>query len=356
MVRFGLLTLALPALALGGCSSDGSTVEGPVTVYVSLPLSGPAEADGTDAADGARLALEQAGDRAGGLEVRAELLDDAAAGKPWNPVAVGQNARRAAQDSSAAAYIGELDSQPTRASMPITNDAGIVQVSPGAGGIDLTAPAEGYPDSPERYRPSGEISFARVIPSDAEQVRAAAEWAGEMGLGRLLGAPDGLPFGNLMLSEFSADAAEVGVEVDRVQPGRIIGRSGPSFLAGAGPDGPGVLTAGGRRYVTSGALAPIRLPKSAFPADFRRRFERDPGPYAAYGYDAMQLVLEAIEVAEGKDEFRAAVVDAVLDADRPDSILGPYSIAPDGNTTLCAVQRYEERGELVPLEAPCPRG
>ena len=57
-------------------------------------------------------------------------LDDAK-GKPWDPVAVGANARRAVQDSSAAAYIGELDSEPTRASVPITNDAGLVQVSPG---------------------------------------------------------------------------------------------------------------------------------------------------------------------------------------------------------------------------------
>ena len=121
-----------------------------MTVYVSLPLSGPAAHDGRDAADGARLAVEQAGGRAGDLEVRAEYLDDANPVHRWDPVAVGRNARRAVQDSSTAAYIGELDSQPTRASMPITNDAGIAQVSPGAGAVDLTKPASGYPDSPDR--------------------------------------------------------------------------------------------------------------------------------------------------------------------------------------------------------------
>ena len=74
--RWAAGPLAL-ALALAGCSSaDESGVEGPVTVYVSLPLSGPAAPDGRDAADGARLALEQAGGRAGDLEVQARYMDD----------------------------------------------------------------------------------------------------------------------------------------------------------------------------------------------------------------------------------------------------------------------------------------
>ena len=153
-----------------------------MTVYVSVPLSGPAAPDGRDAADGARLALMKADGRAGDLEVEAKYLDDANPVHRWDPAAVGRNARRAAQDSSTAAYIGELDSQPTRASLPITNDAGIAQISPGAGGVDLTNPAEGYPDSPDRYRPSGEVTFARVIPDDAALARAAAKRAAEVGV------------------------------------------------------------------------------------------------------------------------------------------------------------------------------
>jgi branched-chain amino acid transport system substrate-binding protein len=155
-----LALAALLALALAGCGIAGSAkIEAPVTVYVSLPLTGPRGADGRDAADGARLALEQAQGKAGSIQVRATYLDDAK-GRVWDPVAVGANARRAVQDSSTAAYVGELDSEPTRASMPITNDAGLVQVSPGAGGVDLTQPAAGYPNSPDRYRPSGSPNFA----------------------------------------------------------------------------------------------------------------------------------------------------------------------------------------------------
>jgi branched-chain amino acid transport system substrate-binding protein len=154
-MRVAVALLAVAASAAVGCGVSGSAgIDGPVTVYVSLPVSGPRADDGRDAADGARLALEAAGGRAGSIEALAKFLDDAT-GKLWDPLAVGANARTAVQDSSAAAYIGELDSEPTRASVPITNDAGLLQVSPTAGAVDLTGPAIGYPDSPDRYRPSG---------------------------------------------------------------------------------------------------------------------------------------------------------------------------------------------------------
>src|SRR4051812_28327227 len=160
MPRLALAALLL-AVAIAGCGIAGTAkVEAPVTVYVSLPLTGPHGPLGQDAADGVRLALEEAQGKAGSIPVRATYLDDAK-GKIWDPVAVGANARQAVQDSSAAGYIGELDSEPTRASMPITNDAGIAQVSPGAGAVDLTAAAAGYPDTPNRHQPSGSGSFRR---------------------------------------------------------------------------------------------------------------------------------------------------------------------------------------------------
>src|SRR5689334_2080598 len=180
MPRLVLAALLL-ALTVAGCGIGGSAkIEAPVKVYVSLPLTGPHGAGGRDAADGARLALEQAGGKAGSIQVTATYLDDAK-GKIWDPVAVGANARAAVQDSSAAAYIGELDSEPTRASVPITNDAGLVQVSPGAGGVDLTRPATGYPNSPDRYQSSGTPNFARTVPADDVVVDAAANWVSELG-------------------------------------------------------------------------------------------------------------------------------------------------------------------------------
>ena len=53
------------------------------------------------------------------------------------------NAHRAADDPSAIAYLGELDYGASAVSLPITNDAGLLQVSPGDGLTSLTQAAAG---------------------------------------------------------------------------------------------------------------------------------------------------------------------------------------------------------------------
>jgi ABC-type branched-subunit amino acid transport system substrate-binding protein len=258
-----------------------------------------------DAADGARLALERAGGEAGTLAVEASFLDDAK-GAVWDPVAVGANARRAAQDSSAVAYIGELDSQPTRASVPITNDAGIVQISPTAGAVDLTRSVEDVPDSPDRYQPSGSPTFARIVPADDVVAVAAEAWKGELG------------------------GAKVVVDLGEGRPGA--------------------------EHAVAAELAPERLADRRFAGLFEERFDRVPGPYAAYGYEAMALALQAIGAANtNSDQFRTEVRDGVVGGERRESILGPYSITDAGDSTVCMIQRYLVSGaQLQPLDAPCP--
>ena len=92
---------------------------------------------------------------------------------PWDPALVSTNAHRAADDPSAIAYLGELDYGASAVSLPITNDAGLLQVSPGDGLTSLTRRPPGRPRAgPERYYPSDERSFVRVGPSDLEE----AEW------------------------------------------------------------------------------------------------------------------------------------------------------------------------------------
>ena len=364
MPRLALAALLL-ALALAGCGvTGGSSIDAPVTVYVSLPLTGSRGADGRDAADGARLALEAAQGKAGSIEVQARFLDDAH-GKAWDPVAVGENARSAVQDSSAAAYIGELDSEPTRASAPITNDAGLVQVSPGAGGVDLTTPAAGYPDTPDRYRPSGDVSFARTVPSDDVVTQAAADWASQLGAQRAAVLTDGSPFEDLMASEFKSDAAERGIQVS-IAKGSYSFPGGPAARGGA-TTGPVVaayiprdqrlrVSSEVRSFEVSAELDPSRLPDRQFPAQFEQRFHRPPGPYAAYGYEAMALVLQAIHGA-GTDasQFRDNVREGVIGAHRDGTVLGSYSITSDGDTTECMIQRYRvQAGARQPLGAPCP--
>jgi ABC-type branched-subunit amino acid transport system substrate-binding protein len=360
-----MLRLALAALLLGlaaaGCGVGGSAeIEAPVNVYVSLPLTGPRGPEGRDAAAGARLALGEARGKAGSIEVRARFLDDAR-GRAWNPVAVGDNARQAIQDSAAAAYIGELDSEPSRASMPITNEAGLVQVSPGAGAVDLTAPAAGYPDSPGRYRPSGSVNFARTVPSDEVVVDAAVGLASELGVTKAVVDTDGSAFEDLAASEFGSAAGEHGIQV--------VSESADAGFAARYRPGAQRLSVDGRVYELSAELDAKQLPDKQFDTRFAQRFHRNPGPAAAYGYEAMALVLEAIgEAGTDASSFRDNVREDVFGAHRDGTVLGSYAITSDGDTTECLIQRYRiERAATiapgigrpnalvwVPLEPRCP--
>jgi branched-chain amino acid transport system substrate-binding protein len=358
-VRPVALSALLIVIAATGCGvTESAKIDAPVAVYVSLPLTGPRGADGRDAADGARLALEQAQGKAGSLQVRAHFLDDAE-GKLWDPVAVGANARTAVQDSSAAGYIGELDSEPTRASAPITNQAGIVQVSPGAGAVDLTSPAAGYPDSPDRYRPSGFVSFVRTVPGDDVVDDAAAAWASELGASAAAVTSDGSPFQNLGASEFKSAATQHGIQVSPGKPPRQVAVASNGDTRVAYEPGTARLAVYGTAPQTlqlSAELDPARLPGRQFSDQFQGRFHRPPGPYAAYGYEAMALVLQGIRDA-GTDasSFRDDVRGAVIGAQRDGSVLGSYSITSDGDTTECMIQRYRINGMArEALDAPCP--
>jgi predicted DCC family thiol-disulfide oxidoreductase YuxK len=169
--QLGRLSGLVLALVVVGC---GSAVQedSELTVYLSAPLRGAEAGDGRDAAAGARQALERAGGEAGGVGVTLEVLDDterspAPGGPGWTQARVAANARTATEDSTSIAYLGELSSDATRASAPITNDAGVVQVSPGPVEPELLAEPGGN-GVPDLFQPSGERTLVALLdPADA---------------------------------------------------------------------------------------------------------------------------------------------------------------------------------------------
>jgi branched-chain amino acid transport system substrate-binding protein len=343
------LIATVATLAVAGCAGDETVQgEGPVTVYVSLPLRGPSGADGQDAADAAELALADAGGEAAGREVRAVVLDDTegtGAKASWTPQQAAANARQAIEDSSSIAYIGDFESGATRSSLPITNEARLLQVSPASSAVDLVEPFAGSDDVPE-VQASGERTFGRVIPSDYIQGQAGAVWASELGERRVAIESDDSLFAESLAAGFRQDAESSGV--DASTGGRL------SYLAGTPPlpDGRAMgsdvyLRAGrGPQLVTSAALDPSQLAPAGqeFVDRFRSEYGREPGRYAAYGYEAMAVVLDAIERAGDGDTDREAVIDAFLDTSDRDSVLGSYSIDEVGDTTLDRLTGYRVEG------------
>jgi hypothetical protein len=164
-----LIAAAALALAAGAAGCDDGAAdagEATLTVYVSAPLSGPARAEGQEVADGAREALADAGGEAGGFVIAAEYLDAAGRNESrFDPVVAADNARTATEDSTTIAYIGELDSGGTRSSLPITNSAGILQVAPGSGAVDLVRDEPGNDDVPTEVQGTGERTFAQLAPT-----------------------------------------------------------------------------------------------------------------------------------------------------------------------------------------------
>jgi branched-chain amino acid transport system substrate-binding protein len=232
MVRLGTLLIrrlapaGVCALAISACgstqkpaSTTATTTTTPgkgsstVAIYSSLPESGADAAKSRQIETGIRLALHQAHYKAGKFKIAYKPLCDSAAPRKrshaptsrgkistgartdtrkcsgsWNQTAVVENAEKAASNRQTVAYIGDLNSGATALSLPILNQAGVVQITPGSGypgltnsvtvkapkGLTITQPIT-EPDEPGKYYPQGldNRTLLRMIPNDLVQASAA---------------------------------------------------------------------------------------------------------------------------------------------------------------------------------------
>jgi branched-chain amino acid transport system substrate-binding protein len=104
-----------------------------------------------------------------------------------------------------------------------------------------------------------------------------------------------------------------------------------AFIAAVGADAFDTL----KCFVTVGWMDPAQL--KGVGADFVKRYKekhgKAPEEYAAYGYEAAAVVLEALRVMGKKD--REAVRNAVVGTKNFDKgLLGKWSFDADGDTTL----------------------
>ena len=185
--RGGLIIGSILALSACGSSSSRAAVpEVPVVraavverfdtidIYSSLPLQGASTAQTGPLVNGIKLALAEAGGKAGKFTVNYQSLDDstAAAGK-WDPGQTAADARKVASDPKAVYYIGEFNSGASEVSIPILNQAGIPMVSPANTYVGLTTKLPGSAaGEPNKYYPSGKRNYLRIVPIDSIQAAA----------------------------------------------------------------------------------------------------------------------------------------------------------------------------------------
>jgi branched-chain amino acid transport system substrate-binding protein len=379
--------LALGVAACGGSDDNKSSGGGgggggrtALTIYSSLPLQGDSRPQSTDVVNGEKLALEEAGGKVGKFTIKYVSLDDAtaAAGK-WDPGQTSADARKAAQDPSTIAYLGEFNSGASAISIPILNESNTLQISPSNTYVGLTRAEGADKGEPDKYYPAGKRTFGRVVPADHIQAAAQVTYQKDQGCKKTyilndkevygkgiavqvegIGKAQGLTIaGNDGIDTKAANFRSLATKVkgsgaDCMFFGGITQNKGVQVFKDVhaanptmklfGPDGVAESAFSEKlgsdvekqTYITNPTLDPKLYPPAAqdFFAKFKEKFGNDPQPYAIYGYEAMKVALLAIQNAGDKGNDKQAVIDAFFKIKDRDSVLGKYSIDENGDTTL----------------------
>jgi branched-chain amino acid transport system substrate-binding protein len=361
-------------------SSGSSSGSKSLTIYSSLPLQGDSRAQSLSVVNGEKLALESQGGKVGDYTIKYVSLDDstAAAGK-WDPGATSGDARKAAQDKSTIGYLGEFNSGASAISIPILNEAGVLQVSPSNTATGLTRSLGADKGEPDKYYPSGKRTYGRVVPADHIQGAAQVSYQKDNGCKKTYLLNDKEVYGSGLVKNVVAAAKTQGLPIagnTGIDPKAANYRSVATtikatgadcvFFGGItdnnavqlfkdlhaamptaklfGPDGvaeTAFTTKLGSSvekvtYVTNPTLDPKLYPASGqeFFKNYKAKYGADPEAYAIYGYEAMGVMLEAIKNAGAKGNDRQAVIDAFFKIKNRESVLGTYSIDENGDTTL----------------------
>lgn len=389
----GWVALAVVASLLAGCGSvaeslPGDRIQGRVlTVYSSLPLTGVSSASGHAALAGERLALARAGARIGRYRIVLRSLDDATvASGQWDPGQTTVDADLALQDPTTIGYIGELDSGASAISIPLLNRLGIAQISPWSSAVGLTVNAPGAaPGEPQKYYPSGVRTFARVVPDDEATAAAIVKLQERLGCRQVFVLHDGEVDGEDLAATFELVARDSTLKVVAIQTfspsagnydalAQSVAQTGANCVlidAIAGPPAallsrqiaaalPRAMIFGSPQLAQASYVDPARggIPQtldsrvmvvaavarppvaSADAAAFYAGYHRccgDPPPDAIFAYEAMNLMLSAIERASdhGRQAAERSRVRAAIFATRDRaSVLGTYSIDANGDTDL----------------------
>jgi branched-chain amino acid transport system substrate-binding protein len=396
-----LLVSAMPVVAACGSSkktggaSSSSAPSGPnvIDIYSSLPLQGASTAQTQPMVNGIRLALSQAGGKAGQWTINYQSLDDstAAAGK-WDPGQTAANARKVAADPKAVYYIGEFNSGASEVSIPILNQAGIPQVSPANTYVGLTTNLPGSaPGEPGKYYPTGTRTYLRIVPIDSIQAAADLIAMKQAGCTKVAVANDKEAYGAGLATLLELEKGFYGVNVvsnTGVDPTAPNFRSYAATIKGQGADcfffagivsngavqitkdvhsalptakifgGDGVCTSSYTAAAKGGVPAAIdpliqctvaTQSLTAYPGGtnpflsaYKAKYgSGSPDPYAIYGYEVMKLALDTISSLGPHGNSKAAVLKALFAIHSRNSVLGTYGFDKNGDTTLKSYGLYK---------------
>jgi branched-chain amino acid transport system substrate-binding protein len=406
LALFGLLVAALALMAAGCGGDDEEGADGgggeitalpsssctgleykgegdPDYLIVSdLPLQGSSRTQTVQIIGAIRYLLDQQNWKAGDHNVAFQSCDDATAqAAKWDSGKCSTNANAYAQNDKVIGVIGTFNSGCAAIEIPVLNQApngGVPMVSPANTFVCLTEGGPGCEDTePDKYYPTGNRNYVRVVPHDAYQGAAMAEFAQSQGIKNIYILNDKEAYGLGVATNFRNAAEHLGIKVagfeawdpkassyeglfrkiggsgaDAVFLGGLIDENGAKVIkdkvAVLGPNNgkvkllaPDGFTAqqtidesgnAARDMLMSVAGVPIDQFKGKG-AEFAQKFKPTLGgkeidPYAIYGAQAAEVLFNAIAASDGT---RQSVIEQLFQTNVQDSYLGSFEINENGD-------------------------
>lgn len=365
--KFSLCSLlAVAALVLNLCVQPSLAAPAQsIKIATQSPLSGDQSVVGVDIKRGAELALEQLGKPLADMGFKVDLApyDDQA-----NPDTGVANAKRIVSDPSILAVVGHYNSGVQIPSSEVYHTSGLANVSPANTNPKVTT--RGY----------AEIN--RIVGRDDVQGVVGADFALSHGIKSVFVVHDKTAYGQGIAEFFKKRALEKGIKVlgfegteekanfdallspvvagnpDMVYFGgmtfqaavlfkqaRERGYEG-MFMSDDGFDssdatkiaGQTLLDGKGTYYSTVSGPASVYPGTAKFIQDFKAKYNADPQPFAAQGFDCMAICLKAIEnAAKAKQNglpSRAEVAKAIRELKDFAGITGTFSFNEIGDPTV----------------------
>ena len=314
----------------------------------------------------------------GNFTIDFQPLDDATAAKgQWDADTEKSNANKAVNDPDAMVYLGTFNSGAAAVSIPILNQASLAMVSPANTYTGLTRAAEGITKEgePDIYYPTKVRTYFRVVTADDVQGAAAIDFLKTLNAKKIFVIDDSQSYGKgladavvlyckkasldcsqrLSINGKESDYKSVAAQIKAANPdavyfggitqqnaGKLVadiraaGITKP-FMGGDGIFEQAFVDAAGAAaegvYVTGAGLPVDQMPQKG--QDFVKNYQAKYGEveqYTIYGYESMNVALNAIKTAGVKD--RKAIVTALANTKDFSGVLGTWGFSANGDTTL----------------------
>ncbi|MBE2966694.1 branched-chain amino acid ABC transporter substrate-binding protein [Burkholderia cepacia] len=352
--------------SIGASSLASAASTETVKIGAALALTGGLAHLGKDSESGARLAVEET--NAKGLTINGKnvvlVLDSQDDG--GDPRTATQVAQKLADDK-VIAVVGHQTSGTSIPASKIYSDAGIVQISPAA-----TNPL---------YTQQGFKTTYRLMATDAQQGPALATFAAkQLGAKTVAVVDDATAYGQGLADQFAKGASQQGMKVisrDSSTDKTIDFKGILTKIKGENPDvimyggtdaagaqlvkqafqlglrakilgGDGMCTeksaaltgVASKNLICSEASVPLeKMPGGpGFAKRFAARFNQPIQGYAPFGYDAVNVIVDAMKRANSTDP---AKVLAALPATQVKGVIGPISFLPNGDLNNTGISVYQ---------------